>query len=150
MTTRKLRCQSYESLSHHSLPTHSITVMIFTAAGLAFSILAVQSCEFLEFTSGIFGRSGTAGLFQYTDENGNCVKYPDDINLGSTDNTARSCGALAAIFGLVALCLIMFEFCICKLCCARCIESCVYAVAYICQGLTFFIYNNGTLWLVSV
>lgn len=123
-----------------------ITVIIFTAAGLAFSILAAYSCEFIEF-SGVLGlNSGKAGLFQYTEPtSGECIKYPDQVDVGGTDNTARVCSALAALFGLIALVLILFEFCICKLCCARLIESCVYAVAYICQGLTFLIYNNGTL-----
>jgi len=123
--------------------------MIFTAAGLAFSILAVQSCEFLEVTSGE-NRGGKAGLFKFTDNSGSCVEYPGDVDIGGSDNAARVCGSLAAIFGLIALVLIMFEFCICKLCCARCLESTVYAVAYICQALTFLVYNNGTLWYVSI
>lgn len=124
--------------------------MIMTAAGLAFSILAVQACDFVEFSSSNVGdgrTNGSAGLFYFTSSiTGACVAYDDTVNIGSTDNAARTCGALAAIFGLVALCLIMFEFCICKLCCARCIESSIYAVAYICQALTFLVYNNGTLW----
>jgi hypothetical protein len=122
-----------------------VTVMIFTAAGLAFSILAAQSCEFIEF-SGVVGlNTGAAGLFSYTDPNGaGCVEYPADATIEPTDNTARVCGALAAFFGFIALCLILFEFCICKLWCARCLLSGVYAVAYVCQGITFLIYNNGT------
>ena len=121
--------------------------MIMTAAGLAFSILAAQSCQFFNFSGALGLGSGEAGLFQYTDPNsGECVDYPDDVDITGTDNTSRVCSALAALFGLIALVLIIFEFCICKLCCARCIESCVYAVAYICQGLTFLLYNNGTYW----
>lgn len=121
--------------------------MIFTAAGLAFSILAVQSCEFIEY-SGAFGHSnGKAGLFHYSNpDNGSCESYREGTSIEGTDNAARTCGALAAIFGLVALVLIMFEFCICKLWCARCLESSIYAVAYVCQGITFLIYNNSTFW----
>lgn len=115
--------------------------MMFTAAGLAFSILAVQSCEFLE-----FGNNQKLGLFHFTDQDGNCVKYDDSLPIEGTDNAARACGSLAAIFGLIALVLIMFEFCICKLWCARCIESLVYAVAYICQACTFLVYNNAAAW----
>ena len=98
--------------------------MIFTAAGLAFSILAAQSCELFTF-SGAFGQnSGAAGLFSYTDPNGGgCVEYPAEAPIEPTDNTARVCGALAAIFGLVALVMIIFEFCICKLWCARCLAA---------------------------
>ena len=121
--------------------------MIFTAAGLAFSILANQSCEFFMFNGALGLTAGAAGLFSYTDPNGaGCVEYPADAPIDQTDNTARVCGALAAIFGFIALIMILFEFCICKLWCARCLESCVYAVAYVCQGITFLLYNNGTFW----
>jgi len=126
-------------------PANSITVIIFTAAALAFSIVAVQSCDFVEFSSDTLG-SGEAGLFHYMDESGNCVKYRDDIPLSQTDTAARSCGALAAIFGLVALVLVVFEFLFCKLCCARCLESTIYAAAYVSQGCTFLVKNNRTLW----
>jgi hypothetical protein len=117
--------------------------MIFTAAGLAFSILAVYSCEFVTFS----GVAGGAGLFRFTDPiSGSCIGYPENAPIGQTDNTARVCGALAASFGFIALVLVLFEFCICKLWCARCLESSVFAVAYICQGITFLLYNNGTFW----
>jgi ABC-type cobalamin transport system permease subunit len=120
--------------------------MLFTAAGLAFSILAVQSCEFVELEIGLNSIVKT-GLFQVTDPNdGSCVSIPDEIDIGSTDKAAQSCGSLAAIFGLIALVLILFEFCICKLCCARLLESCVYAVAYICQALTFLVYSSSATW----
>jgi len=123
-----------------------ITAMIFTAAGLAFSITAAVSCEFIIFSTTTLG-NGQAGLFQYqSPTSGECIEYPDNVPLEQTDTAARTCAALAAIFGLAALCLLLFEFCICKIPCARCLESMVFAVAYVCQGCTFLAYNNSSLW----
>lgn len=118
--------------------------------GMVLSGLACAECEFLKL-EGRFGGSGASGEFGvglyrgdplFTDT---CDKYDSDFDFNASFTTARICAIIAPCFAFVAFIFACLELFFCgHFCCSRVLNSILMTCAWICQALTYLIYNGRT------
>jgi hypothetical protein len=87
--------------------------------------LATFACDFL-LTEG-----GSLGIWYIEDESGECVDWVDQDGAVSG---AQSALTIATCAGFITGVLVAFEWLLCEICCAGCIEGLGFACAWLVGG----------------
>ena len=136
--------------------------------GLAFSLLTIFSCEFLNYSTipgtvpstlpqpFTLSEQANVGLFRWdsTDDqfgDTGCVYYTKDEidDFDSTFRTAQTLGFVSCICVVIALLLSTIEFVCCRFCCSKFFLSFFMICAMVTQALTFALWTADSLWYVA-
>ena len=129
-----------ESSSFHAFPAVVVVVIIITlligSSQLAMQFLVTFNCSFVKTADGRH-----IGIWYVDDGTGNCVEW-DETATDSFVKGAQSSLTIATVAGFGAAVLIAFEWLLCEICCAGCIEGLAFCCAWIVGGGVFSIYGK--------
>mmetsp|Transcript_16395 Transcript_16395/g.20448 ORF Transcript_16395/g.20448 Transcript_16395/m.20448 type:complete len:206 (+) Transcript_16395:70-687(+) len=118
-----------------------LALLLSVSAATAFSVLSLASCEFIYAKND--STSVFIGLYMYPDDTGACQLYGSDTVFDAQTNTARACGAIAAMIGAGTFVTLLWESICCEIPCGKFLEVLGLLLATGCQGLTFMIFASG-------
>jgi hypothetical protein len=127
-----------------------LIILGLTAAGICFQSWAAADCKFLTYTTSSSSNNGQPvssgfGLFRVVaaSESDSCVAYPDGIDKDDPMlYAAQIMIVAAACFAFCSGCLVAFEWLLCKIPCAGCLESLGYTAAKICSSLVYLAFGS--------
>lgn len=90
------------------------------------------SCSFLETAN------GPVGIWYIEDDNGECVEWESSEELVKA---AQSALTLSTVAGFAAGAMVLFEWLLCEVCCAGCLEGLAFAASWMIGGSVFMIYG---------
>lgn len=114
------------------------------AGALTLQFFTMFSCEFVEFSD----TSASAGLW-FLGKDGICLEDQYETDDGVVAG-ARSALTISMIAGFAAGVMIAFEWLLCEVCCAGCLEGLCIAAAWIVGGSTFMFYGSDFCLSASV
>ncbi len=80
------------------------------------------------------------GIWYVDDGTGTCVEWPETAD--SIVTGAQSALTLSTMAGFAAGVLVLFEWLICEVCCAGCLEGLAFCGAWVIGGSVFMIYGE--------
>jgi hypothetical protein len=100
---------------------------------LAMQFYVTFNCNFITTSS------GNIGIWYVDDGTGTCVEWEsqDEIVGG-----AQSMLTLSTIAGFAAGAMVLFQWLICEVCCAGCLEGLAFAASWILGSTVFMIYGE--------
>jgi hypothetical protein len=98
--------------------------------------LVTFNCSFVKTADG-----RNIGVWYVDDGTGNCVEW-DSTATDSFVTGAQSALTIATVAGFGAAVLIAFEWLLCEICCAGCIEGLAFCCAWMVGGGVFSIYGK--------
>ena len=142
-------------------------ILLLGAAGIAFSILVIFSCEFFSYRT-LDGQpweglippfdtlsAASVGLFSYSETapsegielsflNGQCIEYDNPFETGGTDYwvVAQWCAIAAPIAGFLAWSQLILEMCFCRLRCSFLLITLLFLATSGLQGCSFMIFAD--------
>jgi hypothetical protein len=97
-------------------------------------------CSFVQTADGT-----NIGIWYVDDGTGNCVELDGEVD--SFVKGAQSSLTIATIAGFGAAVLVTFEWLLCEVCCAGCVEGLAFCCAWMVGGAVYTIYGKGyRLW----
>lgn len=120
-----------------SMPGHyRRLITLLGSSQLAMQFLVTFNCSFVKTADG-----RNIGIWYVDDGTGNCVEW-DETASDSFVKGAQSSLTIATVAGFGAAVLIAFEWLLCEICCAGCIEGLAFCCAWIVGGGVFSIYGK--------
>lgn len=120
-----------------------LIILGLTAAGIVLQSWAAYDCEFLKFNAN--GSSGTLGLFRWYLPDANMATCTDADYEDTKDpmlTAARAMCVMAICFAFCGGALVAFEWLLCKIPCAGCVEGLMYSGAKMCTCLVYLAYGS--------
>ena len=100
------------------------------------------NCSFITTANG-----SNIGIWYVDDGTGNCVEW-EEGTIDSYAKGAQSALTIATIAGFTAGVLVTFEWLICEVCCAGCVEGLAFAFAWLSGGAVFTIYGTCSIFFL--